>query len=94
MEQPSPNPLTNLSEKVLKHWQEFQPAKVRAFRQSGDLGSAVKEAVQATKEAYAQAIEAGMSVDQAWESVRELWAFPPEETSEPSPPLRLVQPTT
>jgi hypothetical protein len=64
---------------VRKHWQRYRPKMYRELEQRGSLEESVRQAVQQTKDALVDALQAGMNPDQAWESVREMWAFLPPE---------------
>lgn len=81
-----PNPLTNLRQRVADHWKEFRPTMWRDLERSGALTESLSQAVELTKSAYHDAVDSGLSQDQAWELVREEWAFLPEDRQSPTPP--------
>jgi hypothetical protein len=64
---------------VRSHWKEFRPKMYRELEQRGTLDQSVRQAVQQTKDALVDALQAGMNPDQAWEGVREMWAYLPSE---------------
>ena len=69
----------DLKETIRQHWEERQPKRFQRLEAEGSLADAIEEAYQRTLDAYGEAIESGLSVEQAWDAVRELWEFPPGE---------------
>lgn len=60
------------------HWKEHQPTRYKRLMQAGTLGSALKEAAEATA-ADLEALKGQVDPMAAWEMVRERHLFPPEE---------------
>lgn len=60
---------------IERHWKEYLPKKYRALKQSGQLEEAVREAAVLTGNALADLLHKGLPYNQAWELVREEWAF-------------------
>jgi hypothetical protein len=70
--------LTSLEREILDHWREFRPRMCR--RLGENLIPAVKRAASLTMAALHQLMtEGNLPHNQAWEMVREEWAFLPEE---------------
>ena len=63
------NYLGNLGQQIKRHWQE----------QRGQLHQALVQAQNQTSDALHHLLTQGVPYDQAWESVREEWAFLPTE---------------
>lgn len=72
------------------HWKEFQPTRYKQLKEAGRLGPALKDAAEQTHREMTQLEEAGFANHEAWEMVRELYLFPPEERK----PLNPVMPAT
>ncbi|RMX06835.1 hypothetical protein D8I35_10105 [Corticibacter populi] len=72
------------------HWKEFQPTRYKQLQESGRLGQALKDAAEQTHREMTQLEEAGFANHEAWEMVRELYLFPPEERKQPD----AMMPTT
>ena len=62
-----------------EHWKEHQPSRYKALMQSGKLGTALKEAAEATRSDLQNLREQGIDPLAAWEIVRERYLFPAEE---------------
>ena len=75
--------LGSLGLNIRRHWQEQRPKMARALQAEGNLDQAVHAAEQLTLEAEAQAIQSGLSPDQARELTRQEWAFLPSEEDVP-----------
>jgi len=69
------SPLNSLGLQMKEHWEKYRPQMVRELDHAGALDEAAKTAEDLTVAAYDQAIRAGLAPDQAWELVREEWAF-------------------
>lgn len=78
-----PPTLGALGLKIRRHWQEQRPKMTQALQSEGKLDRAVHAAEQLTLQAEAQAIQQGMSPDQARELTRQEWAFLPSEADVP-----------
>ena len=61
------------------HWQEHQPKRFKALKESGKLAEALKDAAVATSLEMKALMEQGAQWHEAWEMVREQHLFPPEE---------------
>ncbi len=75
----NPYPLSNLGRQIKAHWRQYRPKMYRAMEEAGQLDKAVYEAQERTGEALADLVEKGMDWNQAWELIREEWAFLPSE---------------
>jgi len=75
--------LGSLGRQILRHWKAQRPKMTRALEAEGKLQQAVYAAEQLTLQAEAQAIQQGMSPDQARELTRQEWAFLPSEADAP-----------
>lgn len=64
-----------------KHWCEFQPRRYRRLQQAGRLDSELAAAARLTADAMTEWMRQGATWDEAWEAVRTLYLFPPEEWS-------------
>ncbi len=72
-----------LAPQVKAHWLAHRPNMSAALERAGLLNESVQTAADLTSDAMAQAIEQGQSYDQAWETLREEWAFLPSEEDVP-----------
>jgi hypothetical protein len=61
------------------HWKEHQPKRYAALMKAGTLGQTLAHAADETGKQMQTLREQGFSADQAWEMVRDLHLFPPEE---------------
>ena len=68
-----------MKEDVREHWKEHRPRMYRALKKSGGLEKSLDLAVDLTSEAFAEAVQAGADPNQAWEALREEWAYLPAE---------------
>jgi Holliday junction resolvasome RuvABC DNA-binding subunit len=68
-----------------QHWKEFQPTRFKELAQSGKLETELRAAAEATSNEMQTLVDQGFSRTEAWELVREVHLFPPEET-EPDEP--------
>jgi hypothetical protein len=73
------NYLGLLGQKIKWHWQEHRPRMYRELEQSGQLHQALQDAQGLTSDALHRLLQQGVPYGQAWESVREEWAFLPSE---------------
>ena len=72
--------LNSLGIQIEKHWREHRPKMVAALEKAGHLQQALEAAEDLTLTAEAEAVQSGMTPDQARERFRSEWAFlPPEE---------------
>ena len=76
------NYLGNLGQQIKRHWQEHRPRMYRELEQSGKLHQALVQAQNQTSDALHSLLYQGVPYDQAWESVREEWAFLPTEADQ------------
>ena len=70
-------------ENIKAHWKKFRPTMYRELEQQGILDQQAQNASDLTKDALADLIEQGLPYNQAWEMVRENWAFLPSEEDQP-----------
>lgn len=87
-------PLNNLGRQIKAHWRKYRPKMYRALEQSGKLDESIYAAQQLTSDALNDLVERGMDWNQAWELIREEWAFLPAEEDEeeqPPDPLTLIE---
>ncbi|MBV9489626.1 MAG: hypothetical protein JO069_07875 [Verrucomicrobia bacterium] len=73
-------PLTPQGQKILKHWLEHRPRMCAELRKQGKLEETVAAADRMTAEALSDLLSKGVPYHEAWEMIREEWAFLPEET--------------
>ena len=78
------NYLGNLARQIKRHWQEHRPRMYRELEQRGKLHQVLVQAQNRTSDALRSLLVKGVPYDQAWESVREEWAFLPSEADEPA----------
>ncbi len=78
--------LGSLGIQIERHWRTHRPRMVKELEATGQLQTAVHAAEQLTLSAEAEAIQQGMSPDQARERFREEWAFLPDEDESPELP--------
>ena len=67
--------VTLLSTRILTHWREFRPTLVRDLERSGELEEVVKNLEKTILEKRTGMIEEGMSLEQADEMLRPMWAI-------------------
>jgi hypothetical protein len=77
--------LGNLGQQIKLHWEKYRPAMYRQLEQSGKLDQALLQAREQTSDALHSLLRQGVPYHQAWESVREEWAFLPSEADQPLP---------
>lgn len=77
-------PLNSLGQQIEEHWQEHRPKMYRALRQTGQLKKAVFSAQELTSDSLSDLLQKGLPYNQAWELVREEWAFLPSEEDLPT----------
>lgn len=92
----NPYPLNNLGRQIKAHWKQYRPKMYRGLEATGELDKAVYESQERTGEAMADLVEKGMDWNQAWELIREEWAFLPAEEDEeaskrPPDPVILIE---
>jgi hypothetical protein len=77
-------PLGSLGLQIQDHWKEHRPTMYRDLEQSGTLRESVYAAQELTLEAlYDLEVKKKVPHDQAWEAVKEGWAFLPTEEDVP-----------
>jgi hypothetical protein len=64
---------------VAHHWETYRPKMSRAMKAAGTFDASVRQAAQMTSDAVYDLMIKGVAHDQAWELMREEWAFLPEE---------------
>lgn len=66
---------------ILKHWREYRPKMCKALAAKGTLFPIVEAAAEMTADALTTSLAKphNLPYNQAWEMVREEWAFLPEE---------------
>ncbi len=75
-----PFPLNSLGLQIKAHWRKYRPRMYAELKRAGTLDEAVWQAQEQTGEAmYQLVVEKKVPHDQAWEMIREEWAFLPEE---------------
>ena len=72
-----------LAPQIKAHWKKYRPKMAKALEATGHLDEAVQTAADLTSEALADQVEKGLPYNQAWELVREDWAFLPTEEDMP-----------
>lgn len=77
--------LDNWISQAREHWKEFQPERFKALQKAGNLKEALTEAAERTHLEMSELEEAGMKPHEAWEMVREMYLFPPEENPKDEP---------
>lgn len=63
------------------HWRSFQPTRYRRLLLTGTLETELLAAARLTFEAMKDWERMGASHEEAWQAVRELYLFPPEEVA-------------
>ena len=76
-------PFTSLGRQIVRHWREHRPKMVAKLESTGHLQQALEAAEYLTLTAEAEAVQSGMTPDQAREMYREEWAFLPTEEDVP-----------
>jgi hypothetical protein len=76
-------PYGGLGLKIKHHWKKYRPRMYRELEKSGHLEESLSLAEHLTGEAYSELRDQGLDYQQAWESVREEWAFLPSEEDQP-----------
>ncbi len=76
--------LNSLGHQIEEHWQEHRPKMYRALARSGQLRKAVFSAQELTSDSLSDLVQKGLDYYQAWELVREEWAFLPSEEDVPT----------
>jgi hypothetical protein len=72
-----------LAPQIKAHWQKYRPKMSKALAAKGQLDEAVQAAADRTSDALADLVAKGLAYNQAWELVREEWAFLPSEDDVP-----------
>lgn len=62
-----------------EHWEEFQPTRFKELQEAGKLEESLREAAMQTSEEMRTLMDQGTQWHEAWEMVREMYLFPPEE---------------
>jgi hypothetical protein len=76
-------PLLPLGHQIKEHWKEHRPRMYRELEAAGRLDQSVYEAQERTLDAMCQLqMEQKLPYHQAWELIREEWAFLPDEDTE------------
>lgn len=78
--------LNNWISQAREHWKEHQPSRVKALRQQGKLGDALRSAAEQTHREMTELEAQGMTEHESWEMTRERYLFPPAETTQDDPP--------
>lgn len=65
-----------------QHWKEHQPQMYARLLAAGTLQAALERAAEQTLEQMQTLQAQGFPHQEAWEQVRELYLFPPEEESD------------
>lgn len=68
-----------LALQAIEHWKDYLPNKYKKLKQAGTLNSEALKAAEMTLEEQAELIAQGYPPEAAWEMVRELYVFQPEE---------------
>jgi hypothetical protein len=76
------NPMTDLEPKIAAHWRKYRPKMSADLVAQGAFDQAVTSAARLTEEAFNN-ILGGQDFYAAWEQVRNMWAFLPDEEDEP-----------
>ncbi len=71
--------LTSLGMQIEAHWRKYRPKMVAELERAGKLRESVYAAQEATSDLMDKLLDKGLPHDQAWELVREEWAFLPSE---------------
>lgn len=71
--------LRPLAQLAIDHWKEFLPRMYAELKASGQLNKEALSAAEKTLDEQARLIEQGLPPEAAWEIVRELHLFRPEE---------------
>lgn len=72
--------LNSLGHQIREHWEKYLPQKVARFQTEGRLHEALVEAQDRTTDYLVEARQQGIPYEQAWEAIREVYAFPPAES--------------
>ena len=80
-------PLGSLGLQIKAHWKEHRPKMFKALEQAGQLEASVHAAQELTADALSDLLDQGLPYNQAWELVREEWAFLPSEDNVPVLPF-------
>jgi hypothetical protein len=76
--------LSSLGQQIKAHWQKHRPTMYAALQRSGRLPESLLAAQDLTTDALEHLLRQGVPYDQAWEAVREQWAFLPDEEDQPT----------
>lgn len=66
---------------ALRHWEKWQPNRVRALKAAKMLDKELSAAARMTHEEMQSWMKAGATHDEAWEATRNLHLFPPPESA-------------
>ena len=86
------NPLSGLEERTKKHWRAHRPALFHRLKEEGKLDQAVDSAARLTADDLLDLVADKLSLDQAWELVRERYALLPPDHQDRSLPFDLLPP--
>lgn len=78
----NPYPLDLLGRQIKTHWHRYRPKMCRALEEAGELDKAIYAAQERTHDALSELVEKGWDWNQAWEALRQEWAFLPAEEEE------------
>lgn len=67
-----------------EHWRKYRPKMYAELVAGGQLERRANKAAKLTREALVESIHNGMPYDQAWEAVREMWMYLPNEEDVPN----------
>lgn len=77
-----------LALQIYRHWEKYRPNMAKDLQAKGKLVESVNAAARLTSDAMYQATTVEKQpYDQAWERLKEDWAFLPDEKDQPSLPF-------
>jgi hypothetical protein len=79
-----PPQLVRLGREILEHWRVHRPRMYADLKRQGELEAAALDAQERTVGALVDLLHKGVPYPQAWELVREEWAFLPSEEDVPA----------
>lgn len=75
--------MESLKLQINRHWREHRPKMYAQLKQSGRLEQSIHLAAERTMDALTDLLQDKVPYNQAWEAVREEWAFLPDEEDVP-----------
>ena len=72
-------PLGSLGNQIREHWRRHRPEMYAELERPGALAESVHAAQERTNDLMDRLLAQGLPHHEAWELVREEWAFPPDE---------------